>query len=273
MSFDLEKRLEVEKELQIAVKDLNQFELFYQPQYNFEGMCVGAEALIRWSHPDQTLALPGLFIPVAEETGLMLKLGRWVLIQSCLHLRILTETGIPKSFKKLSVNVSAIQFNQKSFVQDLLDIVRKTDINPNLLTIELTESTLIENVNNTVTKMTELRRHGIDISIDDFGTGYSSLAYLNQYPITTLKIDQTFVKDLHLDTGNRAIVNAMIGLGENLNIAVVAEGVETSEELTCLKDMKCFCYQGYYFCRPKPFPELVTMLRNNTRPQTSDARY
>lgn len=262
MSSDLERRLEVEKELQIAVKDLNQFELFYQPQYDSEGKCIGAEALIRWSHPNQSLISPGLFIPVAEETGLMLKLGRWVLIQACLHLRILEETGIPESFSKLSVNVSAVQFNQENFVYDLLSIIRKTAINPKLLTIELTESTLIENVNDTIAKMTELRNNGIDISVDDFGTGYSSLAYLNQYPIATLKIDQVFVKDLHLNSGNRAIVNAMIGLGQSLNLSVIAEGVETEEELACLKDMQCYYYQGYHFCRPYPFESLIELLAN-----------
>ena len=260
MSADLEKRLEVEKELQIAVKDLNQFELFYQPQFDSTGVCVGAEALIRWGHPDQSLSPPGIFIPVAEETGLMLKLGRWVLIQSCLHLRVLEETGIPAHFKKLSVNVSAVQFNQEHFVEDLLSIVEKTGINSEYLTIELTESTLIDNVHDAVAKMTRLQAHQIDISIDDFGTGYSSLAYLNQYPISTLKIDQAFVKDLHSDGGNRAIVTAMIGLGTNLNVAVIAEGVETPEELDALKKLNCHCYQGYHFCPPQPFEELVGLL-------------
>ncbi len=260
MSLELEQRLDIEKELQHAVNDLSQFELYYQPQYCSKGICVGAEALIRWHHLNSSITCPSVFIPIAEETGMMLKLGRWILIEACKHLYELELTGVPQHFSKLSVNVSAVQFNQSNFVHELLTIVKQEGITPSLLTIELTESTLIESVHDTVTKMMELKTYGIGISIDDFGTGYSSLAYLNQYPIAALKIDQVFVKNLHLDSSNRAIVNAMLGLGQSLNIAVIAEGVETQEELNCLKSMNCQHYQGYYFCRPRTFEHLQEQL-------------
>lgn len=261
LSADLKLRLELEKELQLAVKQPEQFELWYQPQYSAAGFCIGAEALLRWNNPNRDFVSPAHFVPIAEETGLMVQLGRWVIVRACQQLMALQAAGLPETFDKLSVNVSAVQFNQSNFVSDLHDILAATAVHPGLLCIELTESTLIKNVDDAVSTMNQLREHGIPISIDDFGTGYSSLAYLNRFPIETLKVDQTFVRNIHADSGNRAIVDAIMALGRSMQLSIIAEGVETAEELACLQELGCQHYQGYYFGRPVPFDELQTIVR------------
>jgi EAL domain-containing protein (putative c-di-GMP-specific phosphodiesterase class I) len=190
----------------------------------------------------------------------MMKLGQWVLEQACKDLAVLEKHGLPECFKKLSVNVSAIQFNQKSFVANLLDTIRKYDVSREYLGIELTESALIKNVNDTVDLISALKDHGITTSIDDFGTGYSSLAYLTRFPIETLKIDQMFVRNLDSVEGNRAVVDTIMVLGKNLKLSIIAEGVETEAELKCLREFNCEYYQGYYFKHPIPFNEFKILL-------------
>lgn len=260
MSVDLDTRQQVEKKLHIAIEDLSQFSLVYQPQFDTRGACIGAEALVRWERENFS---PAQFIPVAEETGLMLELGRWILTLACQHIHEIQRHDPENSFKRLMVNVSAIQFNQCNFVSDLLAIVENAGVSPRALGIELTESALIENMNDMVTKIASLRKLGFHISIDDFGTGYSSLAYLSRFPIHTLKIDQAFVRDLHRDKGNRAIVETIMALGKSLSLSIIAEGVETEHELDCLRKLGCELFQGYFFSRPLSFAELKLRVAEN----------
>lgn len=253
LTKELKLRLALERELHQALESLDQFELHYQPQYNKEGRCVGAEALLRWNNPTRSAVSPAVFVPIAEETGLMMKLGSWVMEEAARHIRILCDSGISDSMCKISVNVSAIQFAQENFVADLLMIMASAGAPTEMLCVELTESTLIKSVEDTVKVMNSLNNQGIGIAIDDFGTGYSSLAYLSRFPIDTLKIDQTFVRDIHKDKGNRAIVGTIMALAGSLDFSIIAEGVETIDELDCLRELHCENYQGYFFSRPIPF--------------------
>ncbi len=259
MCKEVELRLEIEKELKTAIRSADEFTLFYQPQYAATGECIGAEALLRWNTAQRNLSCPSMFIPVAEDTGLMLELGRWVLFRACSQLRELQESCVPNTFKRISVNVSAAQFNQGNFLNDLINAIDQTGINPNMLCIELTESSLIKNVSDTVRKMGELRKLGIQISVDDFGTGYSSLAYLSQFPISALKIDQTFVRNLHENKGNNAIVETIMSLGDSLNLSIIAEGVECREELDALQSLGCEYYPGFLFKPPLPYDQLLPL--------------
>lgn len=267
MSTELEQRLEVEKQLQHAVETCSEFYLQYQPQYNDLGECIGAEALIRWKNAKGEIISPGLFIPVAEETGLILELGKWVLKTACTHIRKLERAGLPDSFQKISINVSAVQFNQAEFVDELVMAITKANILPKHLGIELTESALISNVTSTREKISTLKDKGIEVSVDDFGTGYSSLSYLNRFPITTLKIDQAFVRDMHVDSGNQAIVETIVALANSLNLTVIAEGVECVEELLSLQKLDCHYYQGFYFSKPVSAAELLEIMSNPKKSQ------
>jgi diguanylate cyclase (GGDEF)-like protein len=259
-SDEIKLRLKMEKELKDALETMAQFHLYYQPQFTADGTCVGAEALLRWISPERGYISPARFIPIAEETGLMMKLGQWVLEQACKDLAVLEKCGLPERFRKLSVNVSAIQFNQKSFVANLLATIEKHDISREYLGIELTESTLIKNINDTVDMIAALKDNGITTSIDDFGTGYSSLAYLTRFPIETLKIDQMFVRNIDSVKGNRDVVDTIMVLGKNLKLSIIAEGVETEAELKCLREFNCEYYQGYYFKCAIPFDEFRKLL-------------
>jgi diguanylate cyclase (GGDEF)-like protein len=259
-SDEIRLRLELENELKEAMETMEHFRLFYQPQFEANGLCVGAEALLRWKHPQRGYISPGLFIPIAEETGLMLKLGPWVMQEACKQLAQMESRGLPDAFRKLSVNVSAIQFSQKMFIPDLLDIINYYGVTRQLLGIELTESLLIKNVEETVDKISALKNEGITTSIDDFGTGYSSLAYLTRFPIETLKIDQMFVRNMDSIQGNRAVVDTIMVLGKNLKLDIIAEGVETEAELKCLREFNCEIYQGYYFQPPLPFDDFLHVL-------------
>ena len=247
LSSELERRREIEKELQFALKDLDQFQLHYQTQHDAAGQCIGAEALIRWNSPYRSGIIPNQFIPIAEETGLMLDLGLWVLRRACADIRRFQNSVLPSSFRKVSVNVSAVQFNQDNFVDVLLGIIAESGANPELLAIELTESTLIRNKQTAISKMTALSSYGIEVAIDDFGTGYSSLSYLSRLPVRTIKIDQAFVRNIDSDPGNQAIVETIVALGRTLEIELIAEGVETREEQASLAAIGCYHYQGFLF--------------------------
>jgi diguanylate cyclase (GGDEF)-like protein len=260
LSSGYKMRLELEKELQIACETMRQFQLYYQPQFNSWGECVGAEALLRWNNPDRGFVSPAIFIPIAEKTGIMLKLGNWVIEQACRDLAVLDKQGIPAAFEKCSVNVSAIQFGQENFTSSLLAILNAHNVRPGLFGVELTESTLIKNIEDTITIIDELKEAGIDTSIDDFGTGYSSLAYLTRFSIKTLKIDQIFVRNIDTSTANRAVVDTIMVLGTNLKLSIIAEGIETEAELKCLREFNCEYYQGYYFSKPLPFKDLQLLL-------------
>jgi diguanylate cyclase (GGDEF)-like protein len=261
MSAELADRLALEKELQDAIKR-GEFELYYQPQYLASREILGAEVLLRWHNPRRGMVSPALFIPVAEETGMILDVGTWMLQSACRQLRTLEQAGLPPAFKKISVNVSAIQLNQNDFVEHVHRLVKDASIDPTNLGIELTEGSLIKHIGDTVEKMRSLENLGIHFSIDDFGTGYSSLAYISRFPISTLKIDQAFVRALHVHPGNRAIVETILALGHGLGLSIIAEGVETQNEFDCLQACGCEQFQGYYFNRPMPFREFENLVRS-----------
>ncbi|MEO7433684.1 MAG: EAL domain-containing protein [Dokdonella sp.] len=261
LSAGIELRRQLEKELQLALKAPDQFELYYQSQHNLAGDFIGAEALIRWHSPYRDAPSPTIFIPLAEETGLMLELGRLVIRRACADIRRLFAHDPPAHFRRVSINVSAVQFNHPDFVQCLFADIDEAGIDSYRLALELTESTLIRNHESASTKMAQLRGRGVKIAIDDFGTGYSSLAYLSRLPVESIKIDQSFVHDLDSNGGNRAIVGTIIALGRALDIDLVAEGVETEAELASLEALGCRNYQGLLFSRPQPLDCLIAQLR------------
>jgi EAL domain-containing protein (putative c-di-GMP-specific phosphodiesterase class I) len=238
----------------------SQFQLYFQPQINREGIATGAEVLLRWPHPVRGMVSPGEFIGLAEETGLILSLGNWVLETACAQL--VTWADKPAmAHLTLSVNVSARQFRQQDFVDDVIGLLNYTGANPHRLKLELTESLLVKDVEGTIEKMTALQQRGVGFSLDDFGTGYSSLSYLKRLPLDQLKIDQSFVRDLMTDPNDAAIARTVIALGHSLGLAVIAEGVETASQRDFLASQGCDAYQGYLFGRPMPITEFEQALR------------
>ncbi|MBZ0331667.1 EAL domain-containing protein [Halomonas sp. ANAO-440] len=258
---ELEERLALERELRLAI-DSDEFHLHLQPQVDAVQGVVGAEALIRWQHSSRGLISPGVFIPLAEESGLILPLGSWVLQEGC---RLLGEWRQQPALRalKLSLNVSVRQFQQPDFVNQVLSAIQRHRADPACLTLELTESLLLSDPQGTIEKMTMLRRQGIRFALDDFGTGYSSMAYLKSLPLDTLKIDVAFVRDLSHDTQSTPIAASIIALAKSLEMSVIAEGVETEMQRAVLAGLGCSLYQGYLFGRPMPQHEFLAMLGNN----------
>jgi diguanylate cyclase (GGDEF)-like protein/PAS domain S-box-containing protein len=257
MQAVLEARVELESWLRMAIPE--QLRLFYQMQVDHHGKIFGAEVLVRWQHPGKGLISPAEFIPLAEETGLILSIGRWVLETACRQLKV-WENDLKTRHLILSVNVSAKQFHQLSFVDEVLDILAQTGADPTLLKLELTESLLVENVDSIILKMTALKEKGVRFSLDDFGTGFSSLAYLKRLPIDQLKIDQSFVRDINIDPNDAAIVRSVIALGHSLGLEVIAEGVETKEQKNFLAVHGCHQFQGYFFSKPVPLESFELLL-------------
>ena len=239
----------------------NQFLLYFQPQM-FDDAVTGAEALIRWRHPQRGLVNPGEFIPLAEETGLILPLGDWVLNAACVQLARWALDHKTSSLR-LAVNISAKQFRQPDFVESVLRALRLSSADPTLLNLELTESMLVENVEDVIEKMGELHRYGLRFSLDDFGTGYSSLSYLNRLPLDQLKIDRSFVCDMLRNLRGRAVVETIIHLSSGLGIGVLAEGVETEEQRVFLGKCGCRSYQGFLISRPVPVKEFEQFIRTH----------
>ncbi len=236
-----------------------QFQLYFQSQIDRQGKATGAEVLLRWPHPVRGMVSPGEFIGLAEETGLILSLGNWVMETACAQL--VAWAGNPAlAHLTLSVNVSARQFRQQDFVNDVVGLLNYTGANPHKLKLELTESLLVKDVEGTVEKMTALQSHGVGFSLDDFGTGYSSLSYLKRLPLDQLKIDQSFVRDLMTDANDASIARTVITLGHSLGLTVIAEGVETSAQRDFLALQGCDAYQGYLFGRPRPILEFEKLL-------------
>lgn len=251
-------RTEMESDLRLGIVT-NQFLLYYQPQVNYDGYITGAEVLVRWQHPQRGMVSPAEFIPAAEETGLILALGHWVLETACSQLAawsLKPETA----HLSLAVNMSARQFHQHSFVDQVLVVLDGTGANPQKLKLELTESMLLDDVEDIISKMLELKARGVVFSLDDFGTGYSSLSYLKRLPLDQLKIDQSFVRDVLTDPNDAAIARTIVALGQSLGLAVIAEGVETSEQRDFLAGHGCHAYQGYFFGRPMPLGEFEQLL-------------
>lgn len=255
------ERLELESDLLKAIHH-NEFELYYQLQANDRNQITGAEALLRWQHPQRGLISPALFIPLAEETGAIVEIGDWIIDTACRQLQ--AWQGTPNmSDLQLAVNVSAIQFQQNDFTDKASKIINQYAGVASLLKLELTESVMLGNAEDVIQKIQTLKNLGIRFSMDDFGTGYSSLAYLKRLPIDQLKIDQSFVRDISIDPNAAVITKTIIGMAQTLGFEVIAEGVETPEQLTLLKQFGCQHYQGYLLSPPVTLSEYETLVRNN----------
>jgi len=252
-------RAGLETDLRAALAQ-EEFLLHFQPQMHLSGRCVGVEALVRWAHPQRGMVSPAHFIPLAEETGLILPLGRWVLHTAC-KLLATWQANPQLAHLTMAVNVSSRQFRHASFVDDVARVLAITGAPARLLKLELTESLLVEDMETTIATMTALRALGVGFSLDDFGTGYSSLSYLKRMPLDQLKIDQSFVQDLLTDPNDAAIVDTIIGLSRSLGLDVIAEGVETPEQRELLARAGCLHYQGYLFSRPLSADLLEAFLR------------
>lgn len=248
MEVAVRERAALEKDLRTALDD-QQFLLHYQAQVTSEQRIIGAEVLVRWQHPQRGMVSPADFIPLAEETGLILPLGHWVLETACIQL---ARWAWQSEFAALTiaVNVSARQFRQPDFVDEVLSVLKTTGANPARLKLELTESLLAHDVEEIVEKMFALKAQGIGFSLDDFGTGYSSLSYLKRLPLDQLKIDQSFVRDILIDPNDAAIARTIVALADSLGLGVIAEGVETAAQRDFLEAAGCHAYQGYFFGRP-----------------------
>jgi len=244
------ERAELDEDLRQAAAE-KQFQLYYQPQIGPGGHVVGVEALIRWQHSRRGFVPPADFIPLAEDNGLILSLGQWVIETACEQLARWGNQPEMHSFQ-VAVNVSSRQFQHPDFVEQVLDILERTGANPRRLELELTESLLVENVDDVIEKMTALKARGVRFSLDDFGTGYSSLSYLKRMPLDTLKIDRSFVRDLLTDPNDAAIAKTVVALAHALGLNVIAEGVETLAQKNLLAGLGCHTYQGFFFSRAVP---------------------
>lgn len=249
----LEARMALESELHEALPK-HQFKLYYQMQQDHRHGVLGAELLLRWEHPKYGMVMPDQFIPIAEESGLIVPIGEWVLRSACEQLTVWAHKPVVGEFL-LAVNVSPRQFREPDFVDMVDQVLMQTGANPARLKLELTESLVLHNVTDTIVKMKALNQLGVHFSMDDFGTGYSSLSHLTHLPIHQLKIDRSFVHNIASNRNDAIIVQTIIGMANNLGVAVIAEGVETPEQRACLERFGCFAYQGYLFGRPMPLPE------------------
>ena len=239
----------------------HEFSLHYQPQVSLKsGGIIGLEALIRWHHPEHGLVSPAEFIPVAEESGLIVPIGHWVLDEACRQARQWQEAGLPQM--RIAVNISARQFRQGAIVEAVALTLANSGLDPDWLELEVTESALMDDVESAIDTMERLRALGVHLAIDDFGTGYSSMSYLKRFPVDHLKIAAEFIRDMTADTDDSAIAKAIIDMGHSLNMKVIAEGVETDQQLRCLIDKGCDEKQGFFFSRPLPPKELEELIRN-----------
>ena len=259
MQEAIRERTLLERELHLAL-DMDQLVLYYQVQVDDACRPVGAEALIRWLHPQRGLVPPGQFISLAEETGLIAPIGQWVLEQACAQLQQWENDPLTCDLA-ISVNVSARQFRQAGFAGQVHEMIRRYGIDPGLLKLELTESMLVEDIDQTIVAMNGLKQTGVHLSLDDFGTGYSSLQYLKRLPLEQLKIDQSFVRDLDVDESDRAIVNTIVAMAQNMDMDVISEGVETPQQWRALQKMGCHHHQGYLFSRPIPVGQFMDLIR------------
>ena len=249
---------QIENDFQYAL-ERQEFALHYQPKVNLtSGAIAGVEALIRWNHPQRGLLASGKFIPIAEACGAILPIGRWVLREACEQARAWQSAGLPRL--RVGINVSTAELRAKDFVEGVRNILAETGMDPRFLELELTEAFLLENPQATGPVLRALKDTGAQLALDDFGTGYSSLGCLKRFPIDTLKIDQSFVRDLAKDRDNAGIVSAVIAIGRSLQKRVVAEGVETREQLAFLRKENCPAGQGFFFSPAVPAADLVELL-------------
>jgi diguanylate cyclase (GGDEF)-like protein len=251
----------IESGIRLAL-ERKEFVLHYQPKLDLEsGKIVGAEALIRWLHPLRGWVFPADFIPIAEDSGLIVPLSKWVLREACQQARTWQVSGLPPIC--VSVNISVIDFRQRGFLEGVQQVLEDTGLEPSLLELEITESVLMQNIDSTIAILKTIKEMGVRLAIDDFGTGYSSLSYLRHLPIDVLKIDQSFVCNLNTDSNDAALVSAIISLGKSLKLNVIAEGIETNEQFEFLKAHQCEGGQGYYFSKAVDGPAFATLLKIN----------
>ena len=241
----------------------NELELYYQPQYHLtSGKIVGAEVLLRWQHPNLGLLAPSSFLPIAEEIGTIATIGEWVLRTACARAGAWRDAGIP-CLPRLSVNLSAQQFQRANLLELLDDLIGANKLPPGYLELEITEHIAMQDAERTVKLLRQLQQLGLRIAIDDFGTGYSSMGYLRRFPCDTLKIDRAFVRDIGSSASAKAVAQALVALGQGLNLAIVAEGVETEQQFETLKVLGCNAAQGYWLSRPVPEPALIKLLQTS----------
>ncbi|MBM7062963.1 EAL domain-containing protein [Pseudomonas sp. UL073] len=263
LQTDAAERSELDSDLRSALRE-EQFALHYQPQLDSNGQVVGAEVLIRWQHPQRGLVSPAEFIGRAEKTGLIIPIGRWVLRQTCAQLRAWQDHPACRDLR-LAVNISQNQLRQSSFVPEVLAMIEEYGIDARCLELELTETLIVQDVDDLTRKMAKLVERGVSFSLDDFGTGFSSLSHLKRLPLSTLKIDRSFICDLPADSSSETIVRTVIALGQSMGMTVIAEGVETEAQHRFLVDHGCTQFQGYLFSKPLPLPAFMTFIGNTVQ--------
>lgn len=246
---DADRRVIIEQDLRQAIK-YKQFELYYQPKINGEGLCVGVEALIRWQHPKRGLVFPIDFIGIAEEAGLIVDIGRWVVEAACLQLKAWKNQICQIEGFRISVNISPVQFRRKDFVSNIQDVLKRSAVSPDNLMLEITEDMLIEDVDEAVERINQLKKLGVKISIDDFGTGYSSLYYLKHLPLDEIKIDRVYVQNIINDKDDAAIVKTIMDIARHFALDPVAEGVENNKQAVFLQKIGCKVFQGFFYSKP-----------------------
>lgn len=253
------QRIELENNLRNAIEK-KEFLLFYQPKIEIStNKILGAEALIRWNHPKLGMILPGDFIPVAEETGLIIDIGRWVLKEACRQNSKWQKQNLKPI--SLAVNVSPRQFQYPGFYEDVSNAIEQSDLDPDFLELEITEGMLMSDVEKTVNKLNKLIGVGLTMSIDDFGTGYSNMKYLIQFPVSTLKIDRTFIMDVETDSSIASLTHSIIRMARSLDLKIVAEGAENKNQISFLKNHGCKIVQGNYYSKPLPAEEFGELLK------------
>jgi len=263
MSSEMQRRVDLEIQLRRAIAK-GQLELVYQPKVSLKtGGITGCEALLRWHHPELGSVSPACFIPIAEDSGLIVQVGDWALRAACMQAKAWLDAELPPV--RVAVNISVRQFLQQDVASWVMRTLRETGLPSELLELELTESLIAQDVGKVISTFDQLRAKGVNLSIDDFGTGYSSLSYLKRFRVDMLKIDQSFVHDMLTDPEDAAIVLAVIALAHNLNFKVIAEGVETEAHCHFLRQNFCDEIQGYYFSKPLPAAEFEVILRNDKR--------
>jgi EAL domain-containing protein (putative c-di-GMP-specific phosphodiesterase class I) len=261
MQAALEARAKLEADLRLALVQ-HQFALHYQIQVNADGCAIGAEALIRWYHPEKGLVSPATFIPLAEEIGLILPLGQWILETACAQIQVWESQPDTRDLV-LAVNVSARQLNAAEFIDQVEAVLMASGIEPLHLKLEITESMLLVDVENVIRTMRQLKAMGVSFSMDDFGTGYSSLQYLKRLPLDQVKIDQSFVRDIMASKSDQVLVGTILAMADSLNLSAIAEGVETLAQRDMLASKGCSNFQGYFFSKPLPVEAFNTLLSQN----------
>lgn len=269
---DVQNRIQMVRDLRTAVEE-KQFALVYQPQFDAKTRrIIGAEALLRWERPDpetgkKSFVRPDHFIPVAEQSGLIVPIGRWVLEEACRFAKECIDQGIEPF--RIAINLSGVQFSRDDIVQLVKDVLKRTGLDPHYLELEVTESAVMRDINQTIALLQQLREIGVELAIDDFGTGYSSLSYLKRFPIHRLKVDRSFVMNVTENNGDASITSTIIQLGHSIGLKVIAEGVETEAQVNFLTDNHCDEFQGYFFSKPLPPAEFRGFVRGYVLPKTS----